>query len=164
MSQFKSVDTHGASPPIQVPADELEAATVELCAQIAEAAESNSQKADNPYDGGSGSLGYEAACDDIASAIRSLIPNSAGALEAPHRGVPAGESDPAVTQDCAPAGTVSKADICATLCKAHGTAQCAAICMSHSSLHTTDGCCPEAKRVWVHKARALLSQFDVRRK
>lgn len=72
--------------------------------------------------------------------------------------------DLAVTQDCAPAGTVSKADICATLCKAHGTAQCAAICMSHSSLHTTDGCCPEAKRVWVHKARALLSQFDVRRK
>lgn len=43
----------------------------EKCAKIADAARDNSDKASNPYDGGSGSLGYEAACDDIASAIRS---------------------------------------------------------------------------------------------
>lgn len=46
----------------------------ERCAQIAEAASDNSSKADHPYDSGSGSLGYERACDDIAAAIRALDP------------------------------------------------------------------------------------------
>lgn len=44
----------------------------ERCARVAEAEEDNSSKADHPYDGGSGSMGYEKACWTIAAAIRAL--------------------------------------------------------------------------------------------
>lgn len=37
----------------------------------------------------------------------------------------------------------------AEFCKKLGTGQCAAICLSHSSIHTTNGACPEASRVWM---------------
>jgi hypothetical protein len=43
----------------------------ERCAKIAEAQEDHSGKASYTYDGGSGSIGYESACRDIAAAIRS---------------------------------------------------------------------------------------------
>lgn len=46
------------------------------------------------------------------------------------------------------------------MCKADGTAQCAAICLSHFSISTTGGQCPEATRVWRHKARAALAAVD----
>lgn len=145
--------------------DELDAATVERCAQWHdEQAHQLSVSIGGTSCTGPREQTFNALIDlhhGCASAIRSLIPNSAGDARTTHL---QGEGEPVVKQVPSPAGTVSEADICSTLCKAHGTAQCAAICMSHSSLHTTDGCCPEAKRVWAHKARALLSQFDVRRK
>ncbi len=131
MSQFESVDTHGAGPPIQVPADELDAATVERCAQVAIRLN------------GWGSPPRPDIAEHIASAIRSLIPNSAGAPSASHRGSPAGESDPAVTQDCAPAGTVSEGEMAIWLYKAI------------PSISSAD-----CDRI----ARALLSKFDIRRK
>ena len=78
--------------------DELDAATVERCAQVAIRLN------------GWGSPPRPDIAEHIASAIRSLIPNSAGASLGSHRGTPAGESDPAVTQDCAPAEAVSDAN------------------------------------------------------
>lgn len=42
----------------------------ERCAKIAEVQADSSGEASNPYDGGSGSLGYESACRDIAANIR----------------------------------------------------------------------------------------------
>ena len=47
------------------------AETREEMAKLAENAEEDRGKADSPYDGGSGSLGYAEACRDIASAIRA---------------------------------------------------------------------------------------------
>ena len=38
-------------------------------------------------------------------------------------------------------------------CKRMGTGQCAALCLTHSSLHTSDGKCPEAVRVWMHSRK-----------
>jgi hypothetical protein len=52
-------------------------------------------------------------------------------------------------------------DVARSLCKADGTAQCAAICLSYSSTSTTNGKCPEAKRIWGHKCRALLAEYDI---
>ena len=44
-----------------------------------------------------------------AALLAILLTNSAGAWKAPHRGPSAGESDPVVRQDCAPAGTAREA-------------------------------------------------------
>ena len=46
------------------------AAERERCAKIAELAADNSDSASYTYDGGSGSMGYESACRDIAETIR----------------------------------------------------------------------------------------------
>ena len=158
--------------------DELDAATVERCAQYFDK---------HPSDLWSG--------DAVASAIRSLISNSAneihssdggveghargiadsgrasvrgdnGAPESPHptiAGIKPGPSeaipsgtfrygqydakvvDPALTQDCAPAGTVS-------IVTANDIAD---HLFNHADL--------TASASW-RAARALLSQFDVRRK
>lgn len=43
----------------------------------------------------------------------------------------------------------SRPEEAAQLCKKLGTGQCAAICLQHVSIHTTDGKCPEASRVWI---------------
>lgn len=59
---------------------------------------------------------------------------------------------------------VSEDELARTLCCADGTGQCAAICLSHSSIFTSDGKCPEANRIWRHKARALLAKFTIGRR
>lgn len=46
------------------------------------------------------------------------------------------------------------------MCKNEGTAQCAPICLSHFSIHTTNGQCPEAIRIWGRKARAAIAAAD----
>ena len=49
---------------------DAQAAERERCARIADDMADNGSRADSPYDGGAGSMGYEMACDHIAAAIR----------------------------------------------------------------------------------------------
>jgi len=42
------------------------------------------------------------------------------------------------------------------LCRKLATGQCAAICLQHSSLHTTDGKCPEVETVWMKRNEKLV--------
>lgn len=43
---------------------------------------------------------------------------------------------------------ISYKEICKAICHGHGTAQCAALCLQHASVHTKDGMCPEATKIW----------------
>lgn len=83
------------------------------------------------------------------------VPNSAGASQASHRGTSAGESDPVARQDCAPAGTVSALN-----------SQYAGLEALLAAIHADDPKRELLVRVGdlMRENRALLSQFDVRRK
>lgn len=128
----------------------LDAATLEWCARIAE-----TTKSGPIYYGKDGAPNAAVVIrgDIIASAIRSLIPNSAGADLGPHRAT-AGESDLAVTQDCAP-GTVSALN-----------SQYAGLEALLAAIHADDPKRELLVRVGdlMRENRALLSQFDVRRR
>lgn len=55
-----------------------------------------------------------------------------------------------------------RGEIETALCKSHGTAQCAAICLSHFASSTTNGQCPEKKRVYKRQTDAILALLSPR--
>lgn len=115
----------------------LDPIAIEACAQVAETIKSGPL-----YYGPDGAPNSQLVIggEIIATAIRSLIPNSAGALAGSPRSV---EFDPVVKQDSAPAGTVSHGEMAIWLYKAI------------PSISSVD--CDVI-------ASALLSQYNVRRK
>lgn len=180
---FKPIDTHGSGPPAQY--FEPDPATVEACAKVAE------QEGVYPElnVSGGGAEWYRHG-KRIASAIRSLIPNSANEIhssddsskptcelcgagvvdpcqtkeqqakcELPSSTFRYGQYDakvvdPAVTQDCAP-GTVSALN-----------SQYAGLEALLAAIHADDPKRELLVRVGdlMRENRALLSQFDVRRR
>lgn len=151
MTKFKTADTHGAGPPIQAPIDELDAATVERCARAIWEKRPDCFGRPWPFDVITDKERRAYTHNPIAAVdlcliyakAASLIPNSAGVSLSSSSAV--GESDPAVTQDCAPAETVRGV-----------TANDLADHLFNHAEFTSSAS-------W-RAARALISEFDVRRK
>lgn len=122
----------------------------------------------------SDAIAMSSPCGHLRRYIETLRPYTSRPIGAPGSAARAEQNDKQAAYIAAmaiidrlaasPPAEVSEEELARTLCRADGTGQCAAICLSHSSNSTSGGKCPEANRIWRHKASALLSQFIIGRR